>query len=76
MDVPISIGIVLALAMSVAETIHHAEHAYFDAALMLLAFLLAGPLSRSKHASQDAGGRPEISPHSRGETATEVRRRR
>ena len=42
MDVPISIGIVLALAMSVMETIHHAEHAYFDAALMLLAFLLAG----------------------------------
>ena len=42
MDVPISIGIVLALAMSVAETLHHAEHAYFDAALMLLAFLLAG----------------------------------
>jgi Cu2+-exporting ATPase len=42
MDVPISIGIVLALAMSVAETINQAEHAYFDAALMLLAFLLAG----------------------------------
>ena len=42
MDVPISIGIVLALAMSVVETVHHAEHAYFDAALMLLAFLLAG----------------------------------
>ncbi|MDI1262547.1 MAG: heavy metal translocating P-type ATPase, partial [bacterium] len=42
MDVPISIGIVLALAMSIAETIAHAEHAYFDAALMLLAFLLGG----------------------------------
>lgn len=42
MDVPISIGIVLALAMSVAETVQHAEHAYFDAALMLLAFLLGG----------------------------------
>ncbi len=42
MDVPISIGIVLALAMSVVETIHHAEHAYFDAALMLITFLVAG----------------------------------
>ena len=42
MDVPISIGVVLALAMSVIETINHAEHAYFDAAMMLLTFLLAG----------------------------------
>ena len=42
MDVPISIGITLALAMSVVETFHHAEHAYFDAALMLITFLVAG----------------------------------
>ncbi|WMT73390.1 cation-translocating P-type ATPase [Bradyrhizobium sp. Ash2021] len=42
MDVPISIGIVLALAMSVVETINHAEHAYFDAALMLITLLVAG----------------------------------
>jgi Cu2+-exporting ATPase len=42
MDVPISIGVILALGMSVVETINHAEHAYFDAAVMLLSFLLVG----------------------------------
>src|SRR5689334_8425901 len=42
MDVPICIGVVLALGMSVVETVHHAEHAYFDAAIMLLTFLLVG----------------------------------
>ncbi|TYO68189.1 copper-translocating P-type ATPase [Bradyrhizobium hipponense] len=42
MDVPISIGVILALGMSVVETVHHAEHAYFDAAIMLLTFLLVG----------------------------------
>src|SRR4249920_982950 len=42
MDVPISIGVMLALGMSVIETINHAEHTYFDAAIMLLTFLLVG----------------------------------
>ncbi len=42
MDVPISIGLALALGMSVVETMRHAEHAYFDSALMLMFFLLAG----------------------------------
>jgi Cu2+-exporting ATPase len=42
MDVPISLGVVLALAMSVYETLNHAERAYFDSAIMLLAFLLLG----------------------------------
>ncbi len=42
MDVPISIGVILALGMSIVETINHAEHAYFDAAIMLLTFLLVG----------------------------------
>ncbi|MFN3655830.1 MAG: heavy metal translocating P-type ATPase [Pseudolabrys sp.] len=42
MDVPISLGVILALGMSVVETANHAEHAYFDSALMLLFFLLTG----------------------------------
>jgi Cu2+-exporting ATPase len=42
MDVPITLGVVLALGMSVVETLGHAEHAYFDSAVMLLTFLLAG----------------------------------
>jgi Cu2+-exporting ATPase len=42
MDVPISLGVILALGMSVIETLNHAEHAYFDSAVMLLFFLLVG----------------------------------
>lgn len=42
MDVPITIGVVLALAMSVAETWNHGRHAYFDGVVMLLFFLLIG----------------------------------
>jgi Cu2+-exporting ATPase len=42
MDVPISLGVILALGLSVVETINHAPHAYFDSAVMLLFFLLCG----------------------------------
>ncbi len=42
MDVPISLGVVLALGLSLFQTIAHERAAYFDSALMLLMFLLAG----------------------------------
>ena len=42
MDVPITLGVLLAFAISMFETFSHGEHAYFDASLTLLFFLLAG----------------------------------
>jgi len=42
MDVPITLGVTLASAMSLAETIRGGQHAYFDSAITLLFFLLIG----------------------------------
>ena len=42
MDVPISIGVLLALGVSLYETSISARNAYFDGAVMLLFFLLVG----------------------------------
>ncbi|MEH6545469.1 MAG: heavy metal translocating P-type ATPase [Sneathiella sp.] len=42
MDVPISLAVLLASAMSLSETIQGGEHTYFDASVTLLFFLLIG----------------------------------
>ncbi|MBU0724046.1 MAG: cadmium-translocating P-type ATPase [Alphaproteobacteria bacterium] len=42
MDVPISIGVILAAGMSLLETMQGGPHAYFDSAITLLFFLLIG----------------------------------
>jgi P-type Cu2+ transporter len=42
MDVPISVGVLLATAMSLFETVRGGPHVYFDSALALVFFLLIG----------------------------------
>lgn len=42
MDVPISVAVILATAMSLFEIIHRGQHAYLDSGVMLLFFLLIG----------------------------------
>ena len=42
MDVPISLGVILATAMSLFQTVRGSEQVYFDAAITLLFFLLIG----------------------------------
>lgn len=56
MDVPISLAIILAGGMSLFETFHGGEEAYFDAALSLTFFLLAGRYldQRTRRAARSA----------------------
>ncbi|MEM7190292.1 MAG: copper-translocating P-type ATPase, partial [Pseudomonadota bacterium] len=56
MDVPISLAVLLSALYSVAETAQSAEHAYFDAAVMLMFFLLIGRYleHRSRHIARSA----------------------
>nr|WP_070958567.1 heavy metal translocating P-type ATPase [Hyphomonas sp. Mor2] len=56
MDVPISLALILAFSVSVWETLADGAHAYFDASVMLLFFLLIGRfldarLRRQAHAA-------------------------
>jgi P-type Cu2+ transporter len=52
MDVPISIGVIITASMSLYETIHWGEHAYFDSAITLLFFLLIGRYMDSRAKGQ------------------------
>jgi len=56
MDVPISLAILLAGGMSLFEVMNSGEHAYFDAALSLTFFLLAGRYldQRTRRAARSA----------------------
>ncbi len=42
MDVPITVGIILATGLSIFETMTSGAHAYFESVVMLIFFLLAG----------------------------------
>ncbi len=55
MDVPISLGVLLATGMSVYETLAGDGHIYFDAAVMLLFFLLIGRYLDTRMRARAAG---------------------
>lgn len=57
MDVPISLAVILAVAMSLVQTISHSQDTYFDSAVMLLFFLLIGRYLdlRARNRTRDLG---------------------
>ncbi|MCX7631050.1 MAG: heavy metal translocating P-type ATPase [Geminicoccaceae bacterium] len=59
MDVPISLAVILAPAVSLVETIRMGDHAYFDSAVTLLFFLLIGRYldRRARGAAREAVAR-------------------
>jgi Cu2+-exporting ATPase len=71
MDVPISLGVTLATAMSLYQTIRGNEHVYFDAAITLLFFLLVGRFLDQRMRVRAAGAAANLL-GLRGTTATVV----
>ncbi len=57
MDVPISLAVLLAVAMSLVQTVTHELDTYFDSAVMLLFFLLIGRYLdlRARNRTKDLG---------------------
>jgi Cu2+-exporting ATPase len=55
MDVPISLGVTLATAMSLYQTMRGSEQVYFDAAVTLLFFLLVGRYLDQRMRTRAAG---------------------
>ena len=72
MDVPISLGVTLATAMSLYQTTRGSEQVYFDAAVTLLFFLLVGRYPRPAHARARARGAAANLLGLRGATATVI----
>lgn len=55
MDVPISLGVLLATGLSLFQTMYGEGHVYFDAAVMLLFFLLIGRVLDQRMRNRAAG---------------------
>ncbi|CAN5732561.1 cation-translocating P-type ATPase [soil metagenome] len=60
MDVPISIGVILTLGISFAETLMHGRDTYFDAAISLLFLLLIGRWLDHKLRSKARGAAADL----------------
>jgi len=60
MDVPISLGVLLATGMSVFQTFWGHGHVYFDAAVMLLFFLLIGRFLDARMRRRAAGAASDL----------------
>jgi len=71
MDVPISLGVILATGMSLYQTMRGSQQVYFDAAVTLLFFLLVGRFLDQRMRTRAAGAAANLL-GLRGATATVI----